>query len=451
MNNEYNEFWEEPKKVEDKKKSKLSLIIILLLMVIVGLGGVLYYVYSKVNKPRLFYNEVIGRIANLSLDVINAYEDILINNTQLSSNLKFNFTSDDGETKEIFDYLNKYTIKINQEVNLANKVMNQSYTINFDNNEILTAAINMNKENAYVDLNRLYDKKILLDAASNSIESYDFDKELFEDLKYVIQSSEKYIKRLLKNDMFSIKEETIVINGNNIEVINYGLNIQKSEWNEMINLYYDFVAKDELFIEALSNIFNTDKEDALNIFKSGLENSGVGYEINTYINKETKELEKVLVKELSDEQGEIICEKIDNDYKITLTFEDETTELNLKLKNNDMTLATSIEGIDLSLTFKSDGDNLKDGLNDTCVFSIKYPELDNFSAQIILDTKTKRIDNISDKMLGESIKLSEMTEEDSQKIINNLLSNENIITAMQGLSSIMEKLDGSNGENLPNV
>ena len=274
-----------PKNVNDEmddsfaipKKKPIGLIIIILLLLII-IGGLAYY-YFVLDNPKTIFTTVTNNV----LDKIK-FDDNNKNMT-IDYNLSLNLTSPNKELKDTLDLINK--IKLSGTFSKENDNNYLNGIVNYQDKQLLDYNVLIDKIAIYAKLNNLYDKTIKLELDDSDDTTYDTNvndyKQVTLSLKNVLTSSlenANYQKKYVKLNNDTVKKMTLNIDESFIVNICNKL----LQDNAFINSYAKIK---DMTNEEVSDLLNKDITDAkgnnetLNVYLSVLKNEFIKME---YIN-----------------------------------------------------------------------------------------------------------------------------------------------------------------------
>lgn len=286
-----------------KKEGKKTILFIVLGVVAVLLGAVLAFYFFVYTKPQYLFGA--------SLDILREKLQTTVNDNsgpmQVEMSLQTNINSTDAMLKPMFDNLNKLYLETNLYVDLGNKVEFMSLKSKYKDLDFVNADMFVEKENAFIKLNGIYDKYIKVILEEDIFKENETDKNAVVALEGLIDAVDNSLKAEyftkvektvpLNNVVKKVTANTLVINGENIipfvtDVVN---NLKANE--DFLNAYAKMEnIEKEQFVNALDSFLGDIKESKqevlntinyqLTFYTEGLLNTPVGlgivYEDQSY-------------------------------------------------------------------------------------------------------------------------------------------------------------------------
>lgn len=364
--------------VEPKKKSKAWIVILLLLVLL--LGGCAYY-YFVLTSPKTIFTKLING-DNLKLTENNLESKA----AKTSINLKLN--SKDETYKEIGDLLENINLEVSYDINNKEELI-YNITTTYKDKSIIDIKAISKKDISYLSLGDIYDKVLSVSTKEETNEAADeLSKEIYTSILNAVKDSlsdATYEKTITKYNSKYVTKATLKIN------------------DKLIKSILDKLIKDDKFITNIASISSLSKEeitDELNQVMSSI--SDIDANVNLYLSLLGN---KILSVEVGNPFNSITIEKNNNQYKYKVIVDSEemiSGYLETKENNNIKTYTLSV----YESVMKT---------NITANISIEpITKLDSF------DT-TKAID------------IEDLSEEDTNKIAENILKKEGISLLIEDL------------------
>lgn len=344
-----------------KKSFPLGIIFIIIFLIIIGSG--IYY-YFVIDSPQNIF------IVMLSNKVKNIDTDFNYKKTNYNFSLNTNITTTNKEYIEIADILNKLSLtgNINQDLNAKQYYLNLNTL--YEENDLLDLDAYLDNENLYLSANDIYDKVIKVDLSQS--EEIDID-ESFNNSNNENQT--KINELLIKNIIKTLKDtkctkEYIKLNDSYSKKVSLTIDkhIMESFYNNLLN-DTDFmknysesegITTSELKEKIQEKINNLDNQVVkLSLYVSLIKNEFIMLEVISNDNENritiTEENNKYNYKYYENSiikfQGFIFIEKENDNYQISLSFEDIEEQLNIEL-NLNLSFQTdkNIEPMDITNT-----------------------------------------------------------------------------------------------------
>ena len=359
-----------PTKIKEKKKSKLPLILIIIAFILLIITGVVLYFFIK-TSPKLVFNTVIDK-----LDL----NQIEIDKTKNEMKITLNINEDNVLTDIIND------LDINIISHIDNNKMYLKLNPLYKNKELIDADIYFADNEINLYLNDIYDKYIsIIQEEYINIESFDIDNlnKYFEEMK-------KEFKKCLNSKYLTRSIEKI----NDEYVTKSIFTFDKTNYEEFLN---NAKSNKEL-INALAKMLElTEEEVMLQMEESQNLKDDEKMEFILYTTVIGKELLKVEFNSKYNETNSNLIININNNV-----YEFIYKDLENNIENNG---SLKIENIDKKTKYTL--------------------TLDNLILEADIQTTYNQPLSLPNK--NEKILLNELTEEDTNLMMTNLMNNEGII------------------------
>lgn len=446
----------------------ISSIVLVILILTVGLYGILY-----LNKPKnIFLKNINNDYKKLSALIME--DDIDTKTIKSSNKVDFNIDiSDEIIPTELLKEINNIELEFDSYSDLDKKLLNLLINLKYEKNDLLNLKVYGKPNSLYINMKDIYNKYIEIPYEEYSEIYNTVDN---KEIKYVTDKTFEYIINNLNEKDFTKTKETININNKNVKVnkISYILNEEK-----FTNLSVNFIEKiksDEKYLEILSKLVNETKEELVKelddaksefnsktefdkteiefiMYTNGLSNNSIKYMIKSEDLKISYSNYNDIIKISVDEDENLISivnEKKEKDfYNTTINIKiDESDEIKMNIDskkekdtwthNYKITLdENEIKGT-LILKEKEIEKNkeYEIDMNLNIEFMIDKEE---FKFDINLKSNLKLNEEISIPDLSNSILYSDLTEEDTNMIMENLMNNETITNFITKITSAMNE------------
>ena len=371
-----------------KRNSNWVLIIIILLLLGVIVGG-----YFYVTKPEVMFNTLLNKVYKSANTELKNYK-------QTKTNIDMSFNVDAGEEyKDIVDIVNNFKIKSSFNVDSKNEKFALGLGAYYNNKAIIDADMYYEKDMAYLDLKDLFGKLIKFDINMKE-EKIDITEKdiniiannIFNALKEGIKKADYVVVKESK-----INKNTLVINNDNKD--------------NVMNTIVDYLLNSNDFIDVIKKISSTTKEEVINSLKDlkNIEELKEEIHISIYTKVFTNEFIKL---ELGTKEEVVLTLTIpqNNVYKIE-SFDYEGSKFTITVtqdNDNKISVVSNIESTDIKM-----------------VVNMNISYVYNEEIQIPV-TKA-------------SVLMDELTEEDTNSIMENLMQNEGIIEIVEAIQSLIPK------------
>lgn len=410
--------------VPSKNKSSKKIIvpiIFVLGMLLIAAGGLLTY-FKFFNNPKIVFGKVISSSLN------SFYERLETNYNTFSGEGEFSYkiTASDEALKPIIEALNGIKLDYKYSLDKKNKLFNFDFNSSYNDEKLLNLNAYGSDSKIYFLLKDIFDKYIY-----NEIDQYDKLFESFdqtEDIKIILKSIKKALDKGFSNDDF-IRESTVIkIDEKDTKVNSNTLVLTKEKMNSISKTIATVLKDDEEFIKAFDKISDTNstKEDLEEFIKEDNTNDFVESTIIIY----TKGL-------LNEFVGLKISTDDDNKTNLLLVKENEKL-YKAEFKNDNEIVLT------ISFKFNSISDNKVD-----LTLNLDIPKALNIEVNSKYSVKYN--DAFNKKDITSNVNINDLTEEDTNTIMTNLMECEGLkklIEKIQPLvESFMDSFDGNDYEN----
>ncbi len=443
-----------PNYEEKPKKKKGKVVLIILLLLIAGSIG-LYFGYQKLNSnPLSIYKKAI----NTTYELLDGYlKDNLETKFQLnpyeeSFSLNTNFSVE--TSIEDLKKLNDYNYGFNIGIDYKNNILNLNANIKEENEQIIGLLALLKNNSLYLASDELFSKVVKIDSFNyeldqeeiNELQNYKIE---YEYIHTVLTKLKNILINSLDEEKFDMSNETIEIDGKEIESKKISYILDKENLERTYNYFKDQITNDEELINAISEITNLSKDEITSIFTEDLDLSD--YEnitINLYAKNNQIIAGNIIVEE------ELITRFTYEDKEFKLYMGDEYTNIDLVYKNNTLEIKYyeyDEEIYSLSFTDKKTSKEIKITTNEYGENNNIYLKLSNIkdssnkvSSDIEFSYENKYYEDINAiKFKGAiSIEKGQINSVDTNNAIDiNSLTEEEQTEIMNNLLRVIEKLD----------
>ena len=375
-----------------KKKSHNGILIFIIILLLGVIGGGYYYV----TRPDVVFNTLVNNLFE------SANQELNKNYKQAKVDFDFTFDIDAGsEYKDITDLINSLNFKSSINTDLENKKIEFDLGVDYKNNALVDSNIYFDKNTIYIDLKNIFNKLIKYEIDEN-IEEINITE---EDVNIILNDVFYALKDALKEGTYLSKTEK--------DINKYILVIDNENKNMMYNKFIDYLLNSNEFIDIMSKVSEVNKEDVINVLtesKEELDDIEEEIHISIYTKNLTNDFVKLEVG--TKESVYITFNKIDDKtYKLeTANIDDISTIVTITTDNNKTTL----------------------------VYDINSEEVKAKATFNILYTYNEKI-NIP--VTKESILITDLTEEDTNKMLENLMNNESVKEIIEKVTELMPQED----------
>lgn len=434
------------KQVKKEKKGRKGKTILLLICIALAIGIGLYVGIEKLNSnPKSIYKRAITNtyklLDNCLKDNLNtSYSlDYLEEAFVLDTTFKLN-----TNIKEFQD-LNSYEMNLLFGIDNPNQAFHLSAGLSKDENQIINVLLSFLDNHAYLQSKELYDKALDLGPVDIDFNLSNFkinDKIMvdYDNLHTIFSSMKKILISSLDEEKMSITKENINIDSEIIKSQKVTYLLDEENMERTINYIKNEIIKNDELLESLSNVMGVTIEEIKDNLKEEIKlNNYEEIKINLYTkgnkiidgNIETKEEAIIRFTNLDSEIKIFIG---NDDTNIEISYQDEFLELvfseygeiissiKLKAEKEEKLLEinspknNAIERVTIQIN------NIKDKETEwEADFKINY-EIESSNENNNIECEGSFKLSKSEIMIGEfeSVDIKELTEEEQEKIKDNL-------------------------------
>lgn len=262
-----------------KKEGKKVWLFVVLGVVALVVGVVLALYFFVYSKPTFLFEKSLSVLRNN----LNAEEVSSAKPMQLDLSFQSNINTTDESLKPIFDNINKLYLETSIYLDLGNKIEFMKLKSKYKDQDFVNADIFVEKENAFVKLDKLFDKYIKVVLEEDIFKENEGNKDaiiVVDGLLAAIENSldDKYFTKVektvsLNNVVKKVNANTLVINNENV------IPFLTSIINEL--------KANNQFLEAFARMQEIEKADVVTVLDKTLsdmkETSGMVGEVNYQI------------------------------------------------------------------------------------------------------------------------------------------------------------------------
>lgn len=249
MNEEKNEPFDQNESKQMKKTNPLLLVVCAIVIVLVAIAG---YYFSKVNSARYIFDKKIMELLSSESEVEDY--NTLKTNTEIAINIE---TVEETFLDELIDFINNSKLSVKAEIDKESEEAIVGIKLDNNRKNLLDAnmKLEMESQEAYVNLGNLLDKTIKVDASEildeefdfASTESLTFGQKINATKARNILKSE--IQKELSNEYFSSEKVTI----NNEKLTKDTLKISEEELVQVIKNICNNLMINKEFLECFED------------------------------------------------------------------------------------------------------------------------------------------------------------------------------------------------------
>ncbi|MBO5096254.1 MAG: hypothetical protein J6B98_05220 [Bacilli bacterium] len=461
----------------ENKTNKKGLIVTLALVAVLIIG--LVAVSLIYNKPKNIFlkniNDEYKKINSLLAE--NEIPDI----NSISSSLDFDFNINvnelfkselSEEDIKLLDEINALNFKMDMSADKEKQLFNLFMDIKYDKDSLINFNAYGKPNSVYFDLKDLYDKYIEIPVEEYATYFEEADANV-DDIEYLMERVKDALLNNLDSKDFSKSSEKISVNEEDIKVtkVTYTLTEYKLS-NILINVLKE-LKEDSKFMDKISTLSNTsvdelkkefdeminqlneelkdaDTKDELliSMYTKGIMNEAIKYsiqsddEVISYTNY--KDVKTVEFKD--SETTYLVLTNVENEdetYKTEITMDTVKITIDSKIENNTWTNnyklveSESMMQISGEYTYKIEEVNKEEYKEDLkFTMSIGASGLSIINMDITAKGTTKYNEEVSLPDLSNKVLYTELTEEDANKILMNLMSNEKLVNFINTIDEL---------------
>lgn len=385
-----------------EKKGNKKTFIGLFVIVVVAVIAIIASIVLRASTPKKVFNTAFNTV----FKTLKGSEDEITSTTG-SMGLDVNIEGVE-ENKEIIDIVNGLSLKYDYRMDMKNKVMAINLDTKYKGKDLLLADVSVQDDAMYIYLKDVFDKYISLPVE----ETGDMDKiygtdmqEVMKNYHIVLDEIDKALDKALQDKYFKSENVTLKLNGKDEKVIKNILELTVENQKEISESLRKSLNNDT-FIKSLAALANED-ESAI---KDMLENDDT----------------------ILESAGEfIIYTKGFNNQVVGINIHDDITNFEVLVNKKD----------EYTYSYKDDETEF-DGVvivkekSDTAAKVDVVCHYDGMKVTVSVDYSFKYNEKIEKADVTNSISFEELTEEQQQTILMNLMKNDGIIELMQAINKI---------------
>ena len=387
--------------MEVKKNGYKGLICAVILILLIGLIGFGYY-YK--NKPEVIFKTTTSRV----------HKSLYIDDNVKSNKVDFDFLLNvdvsgnkelaTEEVKKLVNVVNNLLFKFSLYNDLESNILNLGINTQYNKKELFNTSVYYENNKVYLDLKDLYDKIIYDEVEVDK----DENKINVDDVKTILDEYFTGLEEALNKAKF----ETEKVNLNGSKVTKNKLIINSDNIKDVYKTLLDYLTNSDKFLKAFSNISGMksdeiketlgkeeipklEKSISINLYTKGFNNDVVKASI------ESGEKEILTMAQTSKDSYEMKLSSADFEFKCDIKSKDS--------KDAQMVCSTEVEKVKLGYTM-----NIKVDDN----YKFEKPSIK------------------ADKL----VKFSEMSEEDTNKIMEKLMGKDAVKELSEVVASLIEQM-----------
>lgn len=463
-----------------KKKNKKGLIITLLILIILISCALGVYCFIF-NKPKNIFLKNINNEYKQFSSLFNDIETFDIKTATSSMDFDLNINVNElfeseltEEQLQLIEEINALNFKLDSTVNLNKKLLALIVDAKYNENNLIDLGVYGKPNSIYVSLGDVYDKYIEM-----PFEEYEtlFEQQTFniKDVEYLTSKLKDAFLNSLDEKHFEKTSETISVNGEEIKAtkIAYILTEERA-YNILISILKE-IKEDSRFLEILSSLSNMSVDEIktgindtideinnelksadieekieLSMYTKGINNKAIKYSITSddaeiiYTNyqdriklvfKDSEETYLTLTN-IKNEDDSYKTEIVMSNIKVTVTSKEENDTFTADYKIVELETKTEIKG---NLTLKMNEVKKHEEYNQDLKLSMSVgmTGIEIVGMEITIKGTTKYNTDVTIPDVSNSILYTNLTEEDTNTIMFNMLNNETLVNFIIKISELI--------------
>lgn len=414
---------------KEKGKKGVGKVLILLILLVAIIAGAIYYcmIYTK---PEEAIKRTIGKAVSSYQESIQEENYKTIKAT-IGASLDLDLEDESQIDKDVVELINDLDLSLNVQMDKDQKQMVTKLEADYENKDLLDVAafIDAKEEKSYVYLKDLFDKYIEVDMES---EVYDSLIEVFETsdtsgkqatIKKATSILQKEIKNMVKEEYCSSEKQEITLGDKKVKVTKNTISMTGSELKKELTTLCTNLKNNKEFLECYENQdeITESLEDLIDALDD-MEIDDANIKFSIYNSGITQKCVKMDLEVKQDEEAVLfeLTKKDEGSYEFKVSEGESNNAITLKLDQKDkenyefqISSSKEDEKIEGNINIKKENDK-----SASSKIEVKVPEFGKVALTLKcsyeLDTEIDKVD--SDK----TIKQEKMTQEDMNKILENL-------------------------------
>ena len=396
-------------KNKNKNNSSIVVLVCLLVAVAVCCGFLIMKQLNKKKTPKTLFTNGIENLFKTS----KSEKEVETINSKFS--LSFNVESALLE-QEILDLINKLTLDGKLAVDIKNSIASIDFSADYDKDNLLDTKAYVKDNSVYMYLNNIYDKWIKADMEDSSKQTL-----LPEFTINNIEVSPEEVNTIadgLKNAFEKALKDSYFTKEKNDDLTNVTLTITKDNILDIVTDTLNNLKDNSEFKEVAKKVIGVDTE----------------YFIDELL-KSVKEVTSNDLKDLSDIKISLYLNNKNETKKLTVDTLIEEQPLKLEVEfadNNSFVVSIYMTGIKFASI--SVENTIKD---DNTRTEVKLSVTGMLDATLNIDSTTKYNEKVDSVDVSNSINANELTETDTNTIMEKIMNNKGIQKIITALENVM--------------
>lgn len=392
---------------EKKRKSNKKLTMLIVALILAALCTFGYFACQKIKKndaKEKFVNAIDKLFTEVKNEEIKEEIKTLSGDYTITMNVSSRFID-----QQIQDIVNKLKLNFKLDLDKENNKFNLNLNTTYDNDKLLNGKINIQDNNIYVFLTDIYTKWIKVDATTTVTTTNINTDTLLTEEDYKVLATE------IKNALNSSFKKNYFTQTTENDLNKYTLTIDKNNALAIVNDVLTYLENSKDFIKVYEKVSTTKFSDEVKKAKAET--------------KQYTEIDPMLISLYTDTNDDL------KQVAVETTTNDETVKLVMELVNNK-NIKITIYNNDTAMisgSIEETNENNKKTIN------LQVSMMGMFTAKLKVESNTKYNESVNIPTITDSIESDEITEEESETIITNLLNNKGFVKIMEAIENYMNK------------
>ncbi len=418
---------------ENKTKTTLALVVIIILFL-----GLLYVTFTYFTNPKKKVVDSINKFYQNFTEKMssNKAKGIMSNNiVGTNGKLSIELNSPDGALDKFKNIDLSYDYKEDKEKNRASL----SFDSSVNEEKFLEILALAKDDKLYFDLKNLLDKYYYVDYTFVPLLKSDD----VSDILYITDIFKENVVKNITNDLFTKSNVEIDLDGKNVKVTKYTMNISNDLINKILTSSLNQIKNDKKAIDILAKYSEQESSKITETIDEALNNvnedkSTYSIEYNMYV----KNFINIVKHEIKIEDTSLAYQQY-NDIKEYVISNDSTNFVDIKVNTKNRTISGDISNVKLNGTYTNDNvklsltdgnqtinldctnnetlNNEEYGINMNLNMSVLSGKEEVFTAVINFKNTTSKEEKIDNVDVSKSVSADEISEEDTQTIMTKLI------------------------------
>ena len=445
------------KEVKPKKKKTKAIILSILIIIAIGIG--LFVGYQKLtSNPLSIYKKAV----NNTYKLLNGYIEDAANKIEfalepLEEPFTINMDFTVNSNMEELAILKDYEYHLSAGLDYPKEQLYLDLGIKNENQEGLSLLLAYLNEHAYLESEEIFDRILDLGTSEFSFSEMNLEIERvdYKDLQIILKEMKDIINNSFDEDKFSIKDESINLNGEDIKAKRITYLLDEENMKRTLEYIQSEMLKNDELIKVLASVSGLTEEELRNTLEEEINLDGfTETKINLYVNGINN---NIIAGNLMEEEEVLI--RFTNQDKLDILIGDEYEFMTITKKDNKIDFSYNSYGEEiLGFMINSNDDSIELSIraHDTndVTLNLKMSNLAStavtFGANVTLGLTVEDESSSVDLELDGTISIdkNDLDMPDTSNSIDiNSLTEEEINTIYENLYTVIENLGLANSLN----